>query len=67
MDGEVVMKECIGLLGRWFGHNYKARFTSTFRDGNITYTWSWELKHFKEHAYEGDVCSRCGDIVNTGD
>lgn len=59
------MNECSGFMGHFFGHKYKARYDTSMPGG-------WTLEHgnvdivkaFRKIVYRGDVCQRCGDIVN---
>ena len=63
------MSECSGVMGRLFGHNFKARYDETseipleiFRrlesaEGGVT-----SLRR-KVKTYRGDVCTRCGEKV----
>jgi hypothetical protein len=72
------MKECTGLFGRLFGHNYEAviveqkipmgysidklRLSSRFETDNLCRIVEVNTKYTRE--YHGHVCSRCGDVVN---
>lgn len=60
------MSECVGLLGRIFGHSYRARYDEVTPP---TYIWGGFLtpadrKAIKDRTYRGDVCRRCGNVVN---
>lgn len=59
------MKECTGIIGHYFGHKYEPRYDTKlpgdvkFKSGTIA-----AIEALKDSVYRGDVCKRCGDIVN---
>lgn len=63
-------RSCIGFLGRLFGHAHQPRY-STVRK---SYEWVARLgggifrneipADEEKRMYHGDVCARCGDVVN---
>ena len=60
------MNDCCGIMGRIFGHNYKARYDTSMPGGWTIEKGSKEaLLAMRTIIYRGDVCKRCGDIVNT--
>ena len=62
------MNDCSGFVGRFLGHKYEARYDSIlpgsikFKHGSIA-----AIEATKDRVYRGDVCKRCGDIVNDGE
>ena len=63
---------CVGI-GRLLGHRYRARYsTKESRPFWATPGFYGEIKihgqkpqlHISSRTYEGDVCERCGDVVN---
>lgn len=66
------MERCIGLLGRIFGHKFRARFNRAAL-GDITKNlfammpWQRTVEALNAHAeqtYQCDVCERCGAVVD---
>jgi hypothetical protein len=64
-------RRCQGVVGRLFGHLHQPRFTTK------TESFGWVAKlggsnffrqdippDVEERIYHGDVCSRCGSVVN---
>lgn len=68
------MKQCAGIFGRLFGHDYKARHSDAFPDNmkglktgpfsGCATDYERMVAAYKDHIYHGDVCTRCGDTVN---
>lgn len=68
------MDKCIGIMGKIFGHKFKARYDSTSimnpanrRSEYMTLAMGdkgLELLKDETHTYKGDVCTRCGKIIN---
>lgn len=62
--------DCKGLVGAIYGHNYQARYAETaVRVGISTEGLEGEdlacfLNAYRNRGYHGDVCTRCGDVVN---
>jgi hypothetical protein len=68
--GPVVSQTCLGLLGRWFGHHYEARYDITppdmsadALDGTVNGICR-VLDAASTKLYVADVCTRCGNVVN---
>jgi hypothetical protein len=61
---------CHGLLGRLLGHAYRPRYSEsapTIKRVNELYDEALLPKIVeasKSRTYHGDVCTRCGDVVN---
>lgn len=60
--------ECVGLLGRIFGHKYvpvitrsAVRLNSLEARGNQEAVNAW-LDNYRDQTFSGCVCQRCGDI-----
>ena len=59
-----------GLVGHLLGHRFEPRYSVTFCDPD----WVNRLTHAKTvywakdelRTYQGDVCRRCGMVVNEG-
>lgn len=70
------MSQCVGLLGRLFGHKYAARHSeASERVGveavlpssawaNIRTENTEAPRKSESRTYHGDVCERCGAVVN---
>ena len=68
------MNECIGLMGKIFGHNFESRYTTieTLKsdcippDHVILAYGGKIMDNFKDitEEYHSDVCTRCGMIIN---
>ncbi len=61
---------CKGLKGLWSGHDYQPRYTkgpAIAETGQMTIdpeALAKVLDTYRHITYEGDVCTRCGDVVN---
>jgi hypothetical protein len=67
-------RPCIGI-GLWLGHKYAPRFSDTSRKtprieahqgmySTVTIKGA-QPRDFAKRTYHGDVCSRCGHVVNS--
>lgn len=64
--------DCCGLMGLLFGHKYQPRFTvrveENWRPQPLQFTQGIDLTecspNVNDRQYEGDVCVRCGSVVN---
>lgn len=61
--------ECVGLIGKVFGHKYEARYDSSdAHETNLSGCSVDEAVQFleatKSHTYVCDICERCGDIIH---
>ena len=59
--------ECVGVVGRWYGHEFKGRWSTEERpSGAKVHCDSGEPSELRglivltNSTYEGDVCTRCG-------
>lgn len=63
LGGEIGMNKCVGIFGWLFGHNFRARFDirqpSIHATGGVAF-----MKALQIRIYRGDVCKRCGNLVN---
>ena len=70
IKADVPVKECIGFIGKLFGHNYQPRYDtvppkcvdlkcSPGSVGNFNDT----LRNLTKKEYRCDVCTRCGDVI----
>lgn len=66
--------ECQGLFGRWFGHKFKPRYSLSEPTVEIKINSTTDvdaddaaamLEASKRKTYHGDVCTRCGNLVNS--
>jgi hypothetical protein len=64
---------CKGISGLIFGHKYQPRYSKTIPAGaNVKHgafegpiaAYAAMLDGFKNITYAGDVCERCGHVVN---
>lgn len=62
------MSQCTGIFGRWFGHNFQARYsygvpaiTNVEGRGALVIDL---VEASKPTIYHGDVCTRCGLSIN---
>lgn len=66
------MTRCMGVTGWLFGHDYRARYDKG-PAGDVQMHWFRvqdlvdAAEASKQITYRGDVCRRCGDVVNTGE
>ena len=60
---QVVTCMCMGW-GLFFGHKYEARYDSIMPFCDLKGLYSSALEAVKNKVYKGDVCVRCGDVVN---
>lgn len=69
------MQRCIGIIGRIFGHNFQAIYSSVEKPSGMKITdhtgslRSDDIKRLSvltENQYHGHVCTRCGYTVNKG-
>jgi hypothetical protein len=65
------MKPCNNLLGRLIGHDYQGRYTveeytfpSIFDQPFVSVKCAEVSQDTYKKTYHGDVCSRCGDVIN---
>lgn len=66
------MTRCIGITGRLFGHRYEARHSVSTRKvvlpakapGDFVSIKGAVPRDFEKRTYHGDVCARCGAVVN---
>lgn len=68
------MNQCTGLMGRLFGHKYEGRYSDHYEKTGFEFPanlWSrLEIKGtemprtIETTTYHGDVCVRCGGLVN---
>ncbi len=58
------MNECSGFIGHFFGHKYSPRYDTKLPAAKSIYGGAVVLEAMKQKIYRGDVCNRCGDIVN---
>jgi len=68
------MNDCIGLMGKIFGHSFKARYDESAKlnpenqpESHITLALGAQaLESSKDciSVYKGDVCTRCGKVIN---
>ena len=74
--------ECVGFFGKMFGHKFRARYNKKTEPGTSIENWLGSTKLFafpidinkavvdlqkKETTYIGEVCERCGKIINKED
>lgn len=56
------MSRCPNSL---FGaHKFKPRYDRVFPDRPLKVSGYWTAEDFMENIYRGDVCVRCGEVVN---
>lgn len=70
------MTDCVGL-GRLFGHKYRPRISVTERanptmariqsDGPVAADVLRNMYVLKGREYHGDLCERCGKVVQLAD
>ena len=68
------MDKCIGLMGQVFGHNFEPRYNTTSKLNPENMPESPVVLGFGESIvdsykdkvklYKGDVCTRCGMVIN---
>lgn len=73
MRSHITPAACQGLLGRLFGHRYEGRYSEheAVPDG-VSFQVPpgpagerlVEATKTRTRTYHGDVCVRCGDVVN---
>lgn len=63
--------KCSGLAGYLFGHEYEPRYSTTPPDGfsfgpfkGSADAYTAAVDAWKVRQYHGDVCKRCGHVVN---
>lgn len=66
--------KCVGIFGAIFGHKYRARTTEHIGPCSVTPNGAYAIwattdsmldkYRERETRYHGDVCARCGKIVN---
>jgi hypothetical protein len=70
------MRPCQGVIGKLVGHKYQGRYTVEERKSLRLFESAFasafaRIEDFKapqdvyKKTYHGDVCPRCGDIINT--
>lgn len=56
---------CDGLVGMIFGHRYEARWDTVTPPTPVWgYLTAFDREAIKDRTYRGDVCRRCGNVVN---
>lgn len=63
------MTDCAGIIGRIFGHKYRARFSTHVAGVSEAVVKTALERGFNvsmpfNQVYAGDVCERCGDVAN---
>lgn len=68
--GAMTLPGCSGLVGLLFGHDYQARYSLGETKLSIgamegpASAWCKIIEASKPQTYCGDVCTRCGHVVN---
>ncbi len=61
------MSECVGWVGRFFGHKFRGRYSETreWPKAGLECKRIHDVTELMNHTrtYERDVCERCSEVV----